>query len=66
MLLTTNEIEKLILDIEKNKIQFTVSIGVAQYNKTLDTKGIEDTIKRADEALYIAKENGRNQVIKSE
>lgn len=38
----------------------TSSIGVASY-KTGDN--LEDIIARADEALYIAKENGRNRVI---
>ena len=50
---------------QKENIQFTVSIGVAQFNDKKDRKGIEETIKRADEALYVAKESGRNLVIKS-
>lgn len=41
-------------------IQVTVSIGVAEWSKgDLET---EDILKRADRALYAAKEGGRNQV----
>ena len=39
----------------------TVSIGVAEYHP--DLKGLEDWIKIADNALYKAKESGRNRVI---
>ena len=59
------KIEKLEVIIDNIILKFTVSIGIAQYDKNRDIRGIEDTIKRADEALYIAKENGRNQVTKS-
>ena len=46
-------------------LNITISIG-ASYVKPTDTASIEDFIKRADEALYKAKENGRNQVCISE
>lgn len=37
----------------------TISLGVSQYQKEED---IDTLLKRTDEALYIAKENGRNRV----
>jgi len=46
----------------KNEIvKTTISIGIARYNSGLDFTP-EDLIKRADAALYEAKEGGRNRV----
>jgi diguanylate cyclase (GGDEF)-like protein len=39
--------------------QITVSIGVAEYHNDETT---DDTLQRADKALYEAKDAGRNQV----
>ena len=56
------EVENFILNLTDNKIlQFTVSLGVSQININ-DEDNIELALKRADDALYQAKENGRNQV----
>lgn len=44
----------------ENKLLLTISIGVAAYPHDAITK--EELISRADEALYYAKKNGRNQV----
>lgn len=48
--------------IEDNKIiKITVSIGV-YFKEVSDTISINDIISKADEALYEAKRNGKNQV----
>ena len=51
--------ERIRKDVEA-KTGVTVSLGVASYNKEMQTK--EDLINRADTALYLAKQNGRNRV----
>ncbi len=55
--------ERLRKSLWKNermkKYKVTISIGVTEY-KTRDN--MERMIKRADKALYISKENGRNKV----
>ncbi|MFC1843807.1 diguanylate cyclase [Thermodesulfobacteriota bacterium] len=53
--LTVDRIRKNI----EETLEVTVSAGVALYEKG---SSIEDLIKAADEALYKAKENGRNRV----
>ena len=40
-------------------INFTISIGVSTFE--MEDEGAEAALARADEALYFAKENGRNQ-----
>jgi len=45
---------------EKQKFEITVSIGIAMQQKSENK--IMDIIKRADQALYQSKDNGRNQV----
>ncbi|QOG12944.1 diguanylate cyclase [Arcobacter sp. FWKO B] len=54
-------IERSSCDVEIHTINITTSIGVAQANES-DTN-IDDVIKRADIALYQAKNKGRNQVV---
>jgi diguanylate cyclase (GGDEF)-like protein len=54
-------IEKMTIPINGKLVSITVSIGVGSYQKN-DTS-IDLIIKRADEALYQAKNQGRNQVI---
>lgn len=43
-------------------IRVTVSVGVTSYPE-LDVADEKDLVKRADEALYSAKESGRNRVV---
>ena len=53
-------VETMEISIEEDTvISITISIGIAEYNynETLD-----QLIKRADEALYLAKKRGRNRV----
>lgn len=49
-------------DVSDKNINVTISLGVYEY-KTDDTE--EDLIKKADKALYQAKESGRNKVVKN-
>ncbi len=57
------KIEDLTVEIDdKITITFTISIGVSQIDFIKD-KNIEAVINRADEALYKAKNAGRNQVV---
>lgn len=56
-------IEKMVIETEQGELQVRASFGVSAYNETEDNNSIEGAIKRADNALYIAKENGRNQVV---
>ena len=43
-----------------NKVKFTISVGATKYKRNLKE---ETFVKQADNNLYKAKENGRNQVI---
>jgi diguanylate cyclase (GGDEF)-like protein len=53
-------VDKGVIRCSNRKVEITVSIGVAgaQWNMT----DLSDLVKRADEALYSAKRNGRNRV----
>ena len=57
--------EKLRKIIESTPInsvgKITTSIGISQWHRFEDSQ--EDLFKRADKAMYYAKENGRNRVI---
>jgi two-component system cell cycle response regulator len=57
------EIEPFSIHMGKDSIVVTVSLGVATYDE--QDKTPEMLVKRADEALYEAKEGGRNRVIVS-
>jgi diguanylate cyclase (GGDEF)-like protein len=53
-------IEDLTFTVEEDRFQVTISLGV-DCCQTRD-KTLGQVIKRADQALFIAKDNGRNQV----
>ena len=53
------EVEKVF--IENDVLAYTVSLGVSKFEYKND-KTIQDSIGRADKALYKAKENGKNKV----
>ena len=60
-LILTEKIRKTVENCSNAKdIKFTVSIGVSEFNE--NEVDIENIIKRADIALYKAKNNGRNRV----
>ena len=51
-----------VVELQGKEIQFTMSIGIAVITGKDDT--IDDLLRRADLALYQAKNSGRNQVAK--
>ena len=54
------EIEKEKITLRRQDTKVTVSIGVA--SMPLDTKDEDDLVLKADQAMYSAKQKGRNQV----
>ena len=54
------DVEKRLLKFNNQEIRVTLSIGVALSNNVLEA---EEIIKRADGALYVAKDTGRNRVV---
>ncbi|MFA6498596.1 MAG: GGDEF domain-containing protein [Desulfurivibrionaceae bacterium] len=54
-------IADLKLYVDNQIVHFTVSIGVTSLRQ--DDTGIEAVLRRADEALYLAKNGGRNKVV---
>lgn len=56
-------VENLVIQTNKGKLKFTVSLGATQYDCDFDINKIEYTLNRADKALYKAKESGKNKVV---
>jgi diguanylate cyclase (GGDEF)-like protein len=55
---------EFICEDDNRKFKITVSAGVAVWNKNIKTG--KELIKMADDALYVAKEGGRNKVVVAE
>jgi diguanylate cyclase (GGDEF)-like protein/hemerythrin-like metal-binding protein len=51
-----------IVNIEDITIKYSVSIGIAIFDRTIDTD-VKSILQRADKALYEAKESGRNTTV---
>lgn len=54
------KVQNTIIDTGKSKFNVTMTFGISNYS--IDKK-YDDVIEEADSALYIGKENGRNQTI---
>lgn len=53
------QIESAILDTDEGLIRVTISLGVAELDQ--ETPRVETLVRRADQALYRAKQAGRNR-----
>ena len=58
-------VQNLVIKFDGDKeLSFTISVGVSEVNFE-DEVNLEKTIHRSDDALYEAKESGRNRVCKA-
>jgi diguanylate cyclase (GGDEF)-like protein len=55
-----SEIERLVVTTDGHEISLTASFGVAMCNNNIHS--IEALLRNADDALYVAKREGRNQM----
>lgn len=56
-----DQLLKSEVSVDQTKISFTVSVGIAHYPN--DAKTRVELIEKADRALYVAKEQGRDRII---
>lgn len=59
--LMRSNLEARTLDFDGQQLHVTASFGVTQFGKPAETA--EDMVRIADEGLYMAKSQGRNQVV---
>jgi len=52
-------VSQIAVELPEEKLHFTISIGVAELQPGMDGDGL---VKAADEALYRAKQTGKNRV----
>ncbi|EKO5173597.1 sensor domain-containing diguanylate cyclase [Vibrio vulnificus] len=57
-------VEQLTIEHHQHRIQCTISIGIAL--PSTPNQGFEELMQLADNALYVAKRSGRNQIILSD
>ena len=57
-------LEEHVFDTETSTFSKTLSIGISIYS--VDSERFEECIHLADAALYVAKESGRNKVVRYE
>lgn len=55
-----NAIRSAPFEIEEGEISITCSVGVAVFRPDVDTPSTREVLSRADTALYVAKNSGRN------
>ncbi len=55
-------VEAMSIEYEGQKMSITLSLGVAQYDPIRDLAG-KSVIDRADKAMYLSKQSGRNKVM---
>ena len=54
-------VESEVFEMAMQRIRVTISIGIAYFPR--DGESAESVLRQADQALYYAKENGRNQAV---
>jgi len=56
-------VEALRVPTEKGAASITISIGIVEMDHRLPNESLEDIFRRADQAMYASKQEGRNRVV---